>query len=91
MDSIFLIKKPLVTDKATRIANERKYLFMVQSNAAKPEIKKAIKAKYKVDPVAVNIINIPGKTKMFRNVRRMRSGYKKAIVTLKEGQKIDVQ
>jgi len=91
MSDIFLIKKPLATDKATRISSERKYLFVVQQSATKPEIRKAVKSIYKVDAVAVNIINIPGKSKRFRNVIRKGSGHKKAVVTLKPGQKIDTQ
>ena len=91
MHDVFLIKKPLVTDKATRVSSEGKYFFVVKSNATKPEIKKAVKARYKVDPVAVNVVNLPGKNKKFRNVTGRHPGYKKAIVTLKEGQKIDIQ
>ncbi len=91
MHDIFLIKKPLATDKATRGSSEGKYSFVVKSNATKPEIKKAVKARYKVDPVAVNVLNLPGKNKRFRNITGRHSGYKKAIVTLKAGQKIDIQ
>ena len=87
----FLIKKPMTTDKSTRMSDAGKYLFMVKSGATKPEIKKAVKAMYKVDPVAVNIANIPGKNKRFRNITGKHSGYKKAFVTLKSGQKIDTQ
>ena len=89
--NIFLIKKPLITDKATTLSEKGKYLFVVKAGATKPEIKKAVKEMYKVDSVAVNIVNIPGKTKRFRNVKAKQTGYKKAIVTLKAGQKIDVQ
>ncbi len=91
MKDIFLIQRPLITDKATALSSMGKYLFMVKSNATKPEIKKAVKDIYKVDSVAVNIVNIPGKTKRFRNTRKKQTGYKKAIVTLKAGQKIDTQ
>lgn len=91
MLDVFLIKKPLVTDKATRISSEGKYMLVVKSDATKPQIKKAVKALYKVDPVAVNIVNLPGKNKRFRNITGRHSGYKKAIITLKAGQKIDIQ
>ena len=67
------------------------YVFMVESDASKPEIKKAIKELYKVDAVSVNVVNRPPKTKRFRGVRRGGHGaYRKAIVTLKKGQKIDL-
>ena len=91
MQDVFLINKPLITDKATRASGEGKYFFVVKSEATKPEIRKAIKAMYKVDPTSINTINNPGKSKRFRNIKGRSSGYKKAIVTLKEGQKIDTQ
>ncbi len=91
MSNIFLIKKPLITDKATRMGNEGKYAFVVESSATKPEIKKAVKALYKVDVTGVNITRKPDKTKRYRNVARREAGYKKAVVTLKTGQKIDTQ
>ncbi len=91
MQDIFLIKRPHLTDKATRASSEGKYLFVVKSAATKPEIKKAVKAIYKVDPIAVNTVNIPGKNKRFQNIKGRHSGFKKAIIMLKPGQKIDVQ
>ena len=91
MHDVFLIKRPLITDKATRDSSAGKYFFVVKSDATKPEIKKAVKMRYKVDPVAVNVINLPGKNKRFRNIKGRHPGYKKAIVTLKKGQKIDLQ
>jgi large subunit ribosomal protein L23 len=68
-----------------------KYVFMVKTGATKPEIKKAVHEVYKVDVVAVNVVNRPGKTKRFRGVKGKQGSYRKAIVTLKEGQKIDLR
>lgn len=90
MSDIFLIKKPLVTEKSTDLSKIGKYVFMVKSSANKSEVKKAIKRIYGVDVVDVNMVCLPAKPKRFRNIIRKKSGYKKAIVTLEEGQKIDL-
>jgi len=85
-----VIIKPLITEKATHLNAMNKYIFSVDPKMNKIEVKKAIRAIYQVDPVAVNIANFYGK-----NVRSgRRSGatksWKKAIVTLKPGDKIQV-
>lgn len=88
----FLIKKPWVTEKATDLNAQGKYVFIVAKDATKPEIKKAIKAIYKVDATDVNVVNRPAKTKRFgAGLKGAQEGYRKAIVTLKDGQKIDIQ
>jgi large subunit ribosomal protein L23 len=85
-----IIKKPWITEKATAGAKTNQYVFMVQSNAAKPEVKKAIAVLYKVEVVAVNMVNRHPKHKRFGGNRKgVQEGYRKAIVTIKEGQKID--
>lgn len=85
-----LIKKTIVTEKSTRLNEIGQYVFMVERSATKNEVKKAVKEIYKVDAVAVNIVNRPAKRKRFRGLTGKQKGYKKAIVTLKEGQKIDL-
>ena len=87
----FIIKKPLITEKSTDSGKLGKYVFVVENYATKPEIKKAIKQMYKVDAVSVNIIKRPSKRKRMGNVKGHQKGYKKAIVTLKKGQKIEMQ
>jgi large subunit ribosomal protein L23 len=77
-----LIKKPWITEKATALSASNQYVFMVKSTATKPEVKKAIHALYKVDALAVK--------KSGRGIRGKTDGYRKAIVTIKEGQKIDL-
>jgi large subunit ribosomal protein L23 len=90
MADSFLIKKPWVTEKSGHLSVNGKYVFVVKNEATKPEIKKAIKQIYKVDVVAVNVINRPPKAKRFGRGRTgTQEGYRKAIVTLKEGQKIE--
>ena len=91
MKDTFIIKKPWVTERATDLSKMGKYVFLVKMNATKPEVKKAIKDIYKVDPIAVNIVRHPGKTKGQGVMKGHQAGYKKAIVTLKAGQKIDLQ
>jgi len=92
MTDAFIIKKPWVTEKAASVTANGQYVFIVQPDATKPEIKKAIKAIYKVDAVAVNVVNRPAKRKRFGGSRKgIKAGYRKAIVTLKAGQKIDIQ
>ncbi len=90
MHGVFLIQKPVVTEKATDLAAKNKYVFMVQPSATKSEVKKAIKEIYRVDAVMVNIVNLPPKPRRFRGGKHLKPGYKKAIVTLKPDQKIDL-
>jgi len=90
MSDLFLIKKPLVTEKTTELQAGGKYVFIVRAGATKPEVKKAVKEIYKVDPVSVNIVNRPPKSKRLGGLKGSQRGYKKAIVTLKSGQKIDL-
>ena len=88
----FLIKKPWITEKSTDLNAHGQYVFMVMPRATKGEIKKAVKEVYKVDVVAVNVVNRMGKQKRFRGVlSKPRDAYRKAIVTLKKGQKIDLK
>lgn len=91
MSDFFVIKKPWVTERATELSKIGQYVFLVKSTATKPEVKKAIKEIYKVDPVSVNIVHRPAKQKGAGPVKGKQHGYKKAIVTLKKGQKIDIQ
>ena len=90
MRDIFLIKQPRITEKSTDLNAIGKYVFVVKDTTTKMEVKKAVKELYRVDVTAVNIVNTPGKTKRYRGVKNRHSGIKKAIVTLKDGQKIDL-
>ncbi len=92
MQDIFIVKQPWVTERSTSLGTMGKYVFVVKKGASKPEIKKAIKAIYKVDVADVNVVNRPPKRKRFGGgLKGTQEGYRKAIVTLKEGQKIDIQ
>jgi len=86
----FLIKNPIITEKATALSAFNKYVFLVDNKATAPEIKKAVKVIYNVAAMKVNIINTKPKTKRWGQGLNIKSGYKKAIVTLKKGQKLDI-
>ena len=84
------ILRPIITEKAT-IANENgQVTFAVAINATKPQIKAAVELLFNVKVKAVNTIFQKGKTKTFRGRRGRRSDMKKAMVTLAEGQNIDL-
>lgn len=89
MSSLPLIKRPLITEKASLLAEMRKYVFLVQPDATKNEIKKAIKDMYKVDAISVTTIRQQPRRTRYRGKISFKKQDKKAIVTLKEGQKID--
>lgn len=91
MKTMNLIKKPHITEKGTFLKDQNKYIFDVSKNANKSEIKKEIKNIYGVDAVKINIVNIPVKAKRFKNIVYQKKAFnKKAIVKLKDGQKIDL-
>ena len=80
---------PLVTEKATLLSENGQIAFRVRLDASKAEIRKAVENLFDVKVTAVNTLRVKGKTKLFRGRRGRRSDYKKAIVTLAEGQNVD--
>ncbi len=84
-----IILGPVITEKATLLSEHNQVAFRVAMTATKPEIRKAIEALFKVKVTGVNTLRVKGKTKRFRGRMGRRSDYKKAIVTLAEGQSID--
>lgn len=86
-----IIKKPLVTEKGTFAMNElTKYTFLVDPRATKTEIKDAVQSLYKVNVTGVNTVTSKGKFKPTRFGLRVEPTVKKAIVTLKQGQTIEL-
>lgn len=85
-----LVRTPVITEKTTRGSEHNQVTFRVPLDATKPEIKAAIEGLFKVKVKAVNTIRVAGKAKRFRGQPGQRSDYKKAIVSLAEGQTIDV-
>ena len=87
LDSII---SPNVTEKSTFLSEYNKVVFKVQKNASKNSIKRSIEKIFKVNVIKINTINLKGKTKTIRGKKTIRPGQKKAIVTLKKGQSIDL-
>lgn len=85
-----IIRRPLVTEKFTRLSQFNQMAFEVAIDASKSEIKQAIEKLFKVKVKSVNTVQIKGKTKFFRGRRGSRSSIRKAIVTLNTGQTIDL-
>ena len=81
---------PNVTEKSTSLSEFNKIVFKVNQHATKATIKKNIEKIFKVNVIKVNTIVSKGKTKVVRNRKTTKPGYKKAIVTLKKGQSIDL-
>jgi len=81
---------PVITEKATQASEHNQVMFRVPLDAAKPEIKAAVEELFSVKVTAVNTIRVKGKTKRFRGIKGRRPDWKKAIVTLKDGDSIDV-
>lgn len=79
-----------ITEKASMMAKDNQYIFRVFPRANKSEVKKAVKEVYGVDVIVVKIINVPKKRRRLGRSVGWKSGYKKAIVTVKQGQTIDL-
>ena len=85
-----LIKKPIVTEKSSLLSENNQVIFEVKVTATKLEIKKAIESLYSVKVKAVNTLRVKGKVKRFRGIVGKRAEIKKAIVSLADGQSIDI-
>ena len=85
-----VILSPVITEKATRTSEYNQVTFKVPLTATKPQIKAAVEALFKVKVKAVNTLRNKGKVKLFRGEPGQRSDWKKAMVTLADGHKIDV-
>ena len=85
-----ILKAPHITEKATDLAAHNQYIFRVYPKANKNQIREAIEELYNVDVLDVKIIKIPKKRRMVKGKIGWRKGYKKAIIKIKKGQKIEV-
>ncbi len=81
---------PHITEKASWLAEKNQYIFRVKEGANKSEIKKALSNLYNIDVLKVRIINIPRKKRKLRRTEGWKKGYKKAVVTVKKGQEIEI-
>ena len=89
-NSLDTIISPRITEKATSLSEHNKIVFKVHKGANKKTIKKSIEKIFKVNVIKINTITSKGKSKLVRGKITKKPGYKKAIVTLKKGQNIDL-
>jgi len=85
-----IVRRPMITEKASLIGEHNQYIFEVAPESSKPEIKAAVEGLFKVEVAAVNTIVQKGKAKRFKGHMGKRKDIKKAVVTLKMGHSIDV-
>lgn len=91
MSSVYnIISKPHVSEKSTDLAEINQYTFEVFPNMNKNKVKEAVETIYGVDVLSVNMINVPGKKRRMGKSEGFKKGYKKAMVTIKAGQKIEI-
>ena len=88
--SLDTIISPNITEKSTYLSEFNKVVFKVHKDASKISIKRSLEKLFNVNVVKVNTIYLKGKTKFVRGKKTIKSGYKKAIITLKKGQSIDL-
>ena len=85
-----VLLSPHVSEKATGAVMNRQYVFKVMADATKAEVRKAVEFIFKVNVTAVQVANVKRKVKTFARIKGWRKSYKKAYVTLKEGQSIEL-
>ncbi|BAF58503.1 MAG: 50S ribosomal protein L23 [Pelotomaculum sp.] len=85
-----ILRKPVVTEKSTSLLQDNKYTFIVDPRANKTEIKEAVEKIFKVKVEKVNTMRVKGRIKRVRNIPGKTPDYKKAIVKLRQGDKIEL-
>jgi len=85
-----VLRRPVITEKNTLLVEQNKYTFEVATEANKPQIKEAVEKAFKVKVSAVNVVHMPGKMRRAGRRRGMTTSWKKAIVTLEPGNKIEL-
>ncbi len=85
-----ILMRPHITEKATVSSEKSVYVFQISPKSTKREVERAFKEKYKVTPVKVSTVTIPAKNVFVRGKKGLKSGYKKAYIYLKKGEKIEV-
>ncbi len=85
-----VLRRPIITEKNTGLMDQNKYVFETRKDANKAQIKAAVEKAFKVNVVSVNVITVPAKPRGFGRMRGQKSAWKKAIVTLKPGDKIEI-
>lgn len=90
MELYEVLRRPLITEKSTALQEEGKYAFEVAGEANKPLIKQAVEKAFKVKVTAVNVVRVPGKRRRLGRRQLPARPWKKAIVTLQPGDKIEL-
>ena len=85
-----ILRRPLITEKYTALQAQGKYAFEVAGEASKPQIKQAVEKAFKVEVTAVNMMIVPGKRRRLGQRQLPAHPWKKAVVTLKPGGKIEL-
>lgn len=85
-----IIKEPHISEKGTILGEQNQYIFKVNKNANKTEVKKSVEGIYGVKVLSVNMIKIPQKKRRLGRIEGFRKGYTKAVVKIAEGQKIEI-
>ncbi|MCL0102185.1 50S ribosomal protein L23 [Dehalococcoidia bacterium] len=85
-----VVRRPLITEKSTALSEEGKYVFEVSDDATKARIKEAVELAFSVNVVKVNVMGVKGKVKRFGRRPKPLKSWKKAVVTLKQGDKIEL-
>lgn len=84
-----VLRRPLITEKSTDLQTQNKYAFEIANKASKPLVKEAVEKAFKVKVTGVNVITVPGKTRRVGRRQVQTRSWKKAIVTLQLGDKIE--
>ena len=90
MPNKFSVKYPLISEKATLLSKDGKYIFLIEKKTSAAEAKKVVEDFYKIKVRKTNVINIKPKSKNSGRFRGVKPGYKKIIMTLQKGQKLDI-
>jgi large subunit ribosomal protein L23 len=85
-----VLRRPVITEKNSMLSAQNKYAFEVRQDANKSQIREAVEKAFKVKVASVNVIRVPGKMRRAGRRRSMTSPWKKAVVTLEPGQKIEL-
>lgn len=85
-----MLTHPLITEKTSSLAAQRKYVFRVDARGNKSEIRKEVERLYNVKVMGVNIVSVKSKKRRVGKIEGRKPGFKKAIVTLKEGYKMEI-
>ncbi|MBI2940932.1 MAG: 50S ribosomal protein L23 [Chloroflexi bacterium] len=85
-----VLRRPIITEKNTALNGLNKYTFEIDRRANKPLIRQAVEQIFKVDVTSVNVVTVPGKMRRVGRSRGMTSPWRKAIVTVKAGQRIEL-